>query len=78
MGTDDPTRDVLARYRSAKSPDEAQTRAAWERMQARLAEDPTPMVLEEARTGGWVRWGVAAVAVAAVLARWCGASISAA
>ena len=70
MGTDDDMRDVLDRFRNAKSPDGDQTRAAWEKMQARLATNPTPMELDddEGRGAGWIRWGVAAVAVAAVIA----------
>ena len=70
MGSDDDMRDVLGRYRSAKSPDGDQTRAAWERMQARLATNPTPMELDDepSRSAGWIRWGVATAAVAAVVA----------
>jgi len=68
MGTDDPMRDVLDRYRTAKSPGAETTQAAWEQMQARLATNPTPMALDEPRGAGWIRWSVAAVAVAAVLA----------
>ncbi|MEM6996951.1 MAG: hypothetical protein AAF721_40990 [Myxococcota bacterium] len=70
----DDGKDVLARYRAAKSPGPDDTRAAWARMQAQLdagvtAAPESDPDFEANRAGPrWVAFGAAALAIAAVVA----------
>ena len=65
---DDDGKDILARYRVAKSPDAEATKAAWERMQTQLASGADPLPMGAKRRPAWIVWGAAAVAIAAVIA----------